>query len=134
MLLMLMAIILMSTLTLLLSSPAGAALLPLAEVERTYARNETAYTWAQLILKLLRFPADNLPPGTMGPLREHSTQYAHPEQLAESVHECNIVKTHAGDALIARIVVGRLVSSTLDLRDSGHVGLWDSWTTMGGWD
>ena len=51
------------------------------------------------------FPADQLPPGTVIALQEHAARYTHPEQLMESVHECSIVKTHAGDALIVRIAV-----------------------------
>ena len=58
--------------------------------------------WAQFILKMPSFPADQLPAGTMGPMREHAAQFTHAEQLAELVHECSIAKTQAGDALVVR--------------------------------
>ena len=81
----------------------GQGIVDLAAQEQTYNEMELVYTWAALVLVILRTPQAVLPEASMEILRRHSGACPTAECLKEHIKECSVTRTYTGTASNIRL-------------------------------
>ena len=101
------------------SSPCGAAMRRIAETESTFSDQRAAFVWAHVVLATLSMPEEAMPAGCAQIPRDHAANCTRPEQVRDSILECSIARTYAGDSSNMRLVVdGQLQNISLCLTRS----------------
>ncbi|MFM7980826.1 MAG: hypothetical protein ACKPKO_16065, partial [Candidatus Fonsibacter sp.] len=93
----------MRTITISDTCSVGQGIVDLAAQEQTYNEMELVYTWAALVLVILRMPPAALPEASMEILRRHSVACPTAECLKEHIRECSATRTYTGTASNIRL-------------------------------
>ena len=70
-----------------------------------YNDEDTARTWALLVLAILDAADESTPIDPLRVLQEHANHCTAPSALRDLIYECSVIRTWAGNACLIRLAV-----------------------------